>query len=917
MYEMDKDSNAKAENEIKIDKDFYSTLEKKYVKEFKDKGKEEWDAEKEDIRKIIPIIGEKIKERYEITKPLNVGGTSIIILIFDKVLKITSALKFPRPQIQKISAFAEIIDKEKSILIKAKHPYIVQIYDHDEIEHQFNDFSIKKVIPYYIMEYIEGAVNLEEFLINKKNDEEKIKRVDISKAVLFRILQQITYGICRLHELDIVHLDIKLENMLISPDGNAKLSDLGSGRQLFVEKEDPETLIEIILDDRWAHPDLVEEFRGLYRSEHARTRGKIKRKNLKTVFDRYAFGKNIHRLLKFYEPGKWKNFELYDKHYLELLACRLLDSQHKANETGLGLPCEHYREINYDNIQNVIVDLQKITGEYSIYLDVPEMNPFNEATLQTANIRATPFTKRLKKVIECTPFLRLGYVSQLGFINLLYPTATHSRLEHMLGTYSNVVRYCDALYNDPFNPVFKQIMNESDIKAVLLAALFHDLGQYPLAHDLEESEPLFSHEDLTEYLLTNPEHNKELKKLLDYIERKEDKEDKENGRDEQDKESWGISVSRIISIIKADPNDIVHNFSIKDRILHTLIDCPIDADKLDYIIRDSNNLGLKVGYSIDLERFFKTITIIFGDKKGKNHLYASLGIHEKGKVQAESLAFSRYILFNTVYWHHTSRAIKGMLHQAVWEIFYGESGKRKEIVKKDLYDLITQNIQTPEKFSSDYDMLDWISDQTSVPGRQLLEKIKKRQLFKRLLVISKRGNMEIWKQFYAMRDSWWTGDRSLALQQEFQKQIIEYLDKIQEPELEKLKISKENIQKIVKRHNSNEILFLIDIPKVRGSQHISLEYLPESDHLDIRESWNKPHTFGESGIWSYLTHNFIELVGKIRVFVDPSIRITVKMAIPQNIREQLLVRSISNVRKNITHTNALIEVIGNPQNPLP
>ena len=92
---------------------------------------------------------------------------------------------------------------------------------------------------------------------------------------------------------------------------------------------------------------------------------------------------------------------------------------------------------------------------------------------------------------------RLAGVPQLGIISLVYPTATHSRLEHVLGTFTNVVRYCDALYHDPLNSLFKQIVSEADIIALLLAALFHDLGQFPLAHDLEEAAPeLFDHEKI-------------------------------------------------------------------------------------------------------------------------------------------------------------------------------------------------------------------------------------------------------------------------------------------------------------------------------------------------------------------------------------------------------------------------------------
>jgi HD superfamily phosphohydrolase len=864
---------------------FYNDMEKKYIgeskkEEEKNKRGKEWEDENQKIKEIIPVIQNKINPRYKITEPLAIGGTSVIILVYDRTLEITSSLKFPRPKIEKITAFAEVIKEEIKNLKKARHPNIVHIYD---------DFKIKPVelpllkleipFPFYIMEYVHGAKDFEKFL---KESEE------IKKITLFKIIEQIARGIEKLHLLGIVHLDIKLENMLIPPDGkgDAKLSDLGSARLLPNGKDDEQELC-ITLDDRWVHPELEAEFKKLYRTEHARTRGKIKRKVLKKSFDLYSFGKNLHRLLKCYTPEKWKDFEVYDKNYLELLACRLLDGRPEAREYGLGLHCEIYKEICYkqDEIGIVIEDIKKITGEYSIYQKIPEIDPFNAKTLNTSNSRPTPFTLRLKKVIECKPFLRLAYVSQLGFANLVYPTATNSRLEHILGTYSNIARYCDALYNDPINPLFKQIMNENDIKSVLLAALFHDIGQYPLAHDLEEAEPLFSHEDLTKEILSNSLNNPEITKLLDFVSKKED--------------GWGISSDRIKDIIKADPNN--YDCKLKDRILHTLIDCPIDADKLDYIIRDSNNLGLTIGRSIDIERFFRTITIVFGDKKGKNLFYASLGIHEKGKVQAENLAFARYVLFGAVYWHHALRIIKAMLHQAVWEIFYSNKEIDKDKFKKEFFDYIIQSLEDPQKFSTDFQMLDRLRRPSTIAGRELLKMIKLRKLFKRILVISKKENKELWADFYAMRDVWWTGDRSVALQREFQRQIINHLSKMDKDKLKQMNLE-EKVNKIIRWHKSKKILFLIDIPKERIPSHTSLEYLPESHHLEIRESWNKPHAFSESEIWSYLTMNFIELIGKIRIFAHPDIRETIKKAIPQNIREDLLKQSIKNVKNNVTKT---------------
>ncbi|HZR28216.1 MAG TPA: HD domain-containing protein [Terriglobales bacterium] len=240
------------------------------------------------------------------------------------------------------------------------------------------------------------------------------------------------------------------------------------------------------------------------------------------------------------------------------------------------------------------------------------------------HLSTSEFLAELEKIYQADSNLKSAWdaeskslkESQLGLLNLVYPTATHSRLEHSLGTFSVLVRYLLALYNDSLNPLFKQIMDEQDFKAALLAGLLHDIGQYPLAHDLEDADEAgFSHVRLGIRILK----------------------DESLGLAEIINSDWKISPDRIVAILEADPSQM--SGELKDRILHSLIDGPLDADKIDYLIRDSIRLGLNYGKVIDLDRLLRTLTIVF--REDDNQTYAVLGIHEKGKVSAESVAFAR------------------------------------------------------------------------------------------------------------------------------------------------------------------------------------------------------------------------------------------------------------------------------------
>ena len=83
--------------------------------------------------------------------------------------------------------------------------------------------------------------------------------------------------------------------------------------------------------------------------------------------------------------------------------------------------------------------------------------------------------------------------------------------------------------------------------------------------------------------------------------------------------------------------------TLKDRILHSLIDGPIDSDKMDYLIRDSIQLGPTYGKVIDLERLLRVLTVVFR-KAGSGPTYAALGIHENGRIPADAISFPRYAM---------------------------------------------------------------------------------------------------------------------------------------------------------------------------------------------------------------------------------------------------------------------------------
>jgi HD superfamily phosphohydrolase/tRNA A-37 threonylcarbamoyl transferase component Bud32 len=689
-------------------------------------GKDQWVVEKENVEMLIKAIQLKVVKRYETIGAISVGGTGIILKVHDKNLKVSRALKFPRPRQHKETLLQTIISSEITQLIESAHENVVSIYYRDEIKVN------KQQWPFYVMEYIDGAVDAREFL-QKWNM--KYQTPDKKYECLISLVQQIVEGLDFLHSRDLIHCDVKLENILVAPNGKPKISDFGSARRLNPKDDN---LTDFIITEQYAHPYLKKLASETSTDDPNIKRGPIHRSKLRVAFDLYALGKNILRLLydEYNERLDSIYIPPYNRQYLALMAARMLDGDNNSvNEQPLGpLPKKAYEEIKYKTMSQVADDIKKITGEYAIHQHIRELDHHFPETIQISTPGATAFPKRVANILSSPFFRRLAGISQLGIIILIYPSASHSRLEHVLGTFANVARYCDALWNDPFNPLFRQIITEDDINLVLLTALCHDIGQYPLAHDFEGAEyEIFSHKEIGKKLLTSKQLHKsgQALKELEIIMKKE----------------WNVTPAMITELMDTSIGD--YKKPLKMRLLHSLIDGPIDADRLDYLVRDSNHLNVVYGKCIDFERLLRCLTVYI-NKETSSNTFISLAIHEKGKVSAEAVAFARYAMFGSVYWHHTSRSAKSMLHRVIWEALSkeGTSKKRETELKESFLREIGSQLypesensdqktlfpnkivleENPQLTLSDYRMLLWLSEETTKIGKQLLKMICERDL---------------------------------------------------------------------------------------------------------------------------------------------------------------------------------------------
>ena len=255
-----------------------------------------------------------------------------------------------------------------------------------------------------------------------------------------------------------------------------------------------------------------------------------------------------------------------------------------------------------------------------------------------------------REIIDQPAFQRLKRIRQLAWTDQVYPGAMHTRFEHSLGVrhvanllFDSVVRNSRALlesdlgYNKTGLDRYRQL--------VRLAALLHDVGHSPFSHSSEDLFPerdgggkKYVHEEYSAAIIRGP--------LRDVI---------ENHRANA---NYAFSADDVAALIEGSAG------AQKGIFWRDLISGQMDADRMDYLLRDSHHTGVHYG-RYDLHRIVGTVTAL---RSGENS-GLRVGIQEGGWHVAEALVLARYAMFTQVYFHktrvaydiHIREAMKAML----------------------------------------------------------------------------------------------------------------------------------------------------------------------------------------------------------------------------------------------------------------
>jgi len=310
-----------------------------------------------------------------------------------------------------------------------------------------------------------------------------------------------------------------------------------------------------------------------------------------------------------------------------------------------------------------------------------------------------------KTIIDLPQFQRLKRIKQLGFANIAFPGALHTRFEHSLGT----LQVADLIFDR-----FKNEFDETDRQKVRLAGLLHDIGHPAFSHTIElglkRMEKIVQlryneHEAYTRNIIANLGNKSSVKKAL-----------KDAGiKGKKGKPNYFLKEIGDIATGKKE------GLGDKDKFLSSIISGEIGADRIDYLIRDGLHTGINfVGFSLQhiLENISRNKDRLVIGKKGENRSFDEVVSINLG----EAFLISRYHYYSNVVNHPRNIATNLMLIKALEKTLVDLS---KNLGKKEIKKRL-------DKFFWEYDdndLLTFIRENRNKEALEIIDSLRNGKIF--------------------------------------------------------------------------------------------------------------------------------------------------------------------------------------------
>jgi len=276
------------------------------------------------------------------------------------------------------------------------------------------------------------------------------------------------------------------------------------------------------------------------------------------------------------------------------------------------------------------------------------------------------------EIISTPLFQRLRQIRQMGFVNYIYPSATHSRFDHSLGT----TIIADKLFNAAKKHGPSNLLDSDLYRDIRIAALLHDIGHCLFSHS---SETLYGPmlEDLIDCSFDGNGVSPKPHEYLSYLIVKSD-----GFKQFFKKISNHYHIGTINQDLIADI--IIGKSEPLQRYKTSMINGTFDADKIDYIYRDSKFSGIPL--LIDIDRLTNEIFISDINKDIDSITLENvrdLTIGFAGVTCLEQIIFNKMLLFSNVY-HHQKVLAFDCMFKSFFKYFRQQNTKPLKFRNREL-----------------------------------------------------------------------------------------------------------------------------------------------------------------------------------------------------------------------------------------
>ncbi|MFZ3384925.1 MAG: HD domain-containing protein [Candidatus Methanoperedens sp.] len=278
------------------------------------------------------------------------------------------------------------------------------------------------------------------------------------------------------------------------------------------------------------------------------------------------------------------------------------------------------RDFSKDDLKSM---LDSYISRYDLALD--KFDSTKKANITLPLYTTIELDSRLFYLYSSSYIQRMSYIKQLSFSYMTYPGALHSRLEHSLGVSHLIGEFCKHLQKED------KKLDEDIILSAKIAGLLHDAGHGPCGHSLELMKSYISpkkgmgdYRKLDKLLICDDLDNKEsmIRRALDSI------------------EADNKFISQLLCGKEGIDNEFIY--------LTDLFDSEIDADRLDYLARDSLHAGIQSGINPLFYVNYATICK-YTDKNQKVYDRLSLSYKNEAVGHCNKVINARKYMYAEVY----------------------------------------------------------------------------------------------------------------------------------------------------------------------------------------------------------------------------------------------------------------------------